>query len=440
MGLTKEQLKQKAFRERKDEQKSSSDADEKQRAFRQRENKRKREWRLRKKLEHSHDGSQVQASSIMRMQEGIRPDELEKQRRKTRPAHISSPQVSTTKQQFRSISMPAKQASKRRPPAPAERTFTETEVRSLLRDALTIKEPAKEPEPPRPSRSERRRMKKLKSLHAQLVALKDEPPEEAKYPLTPDQAVAIQQSHFTGKKPLQFASSTPTSAPVRANPKRRLHWRAKPTPQELFAEAIPQAEAVPPTAPDIPSAMLPPDVVEEQLERPLTTIWCPESIKEDGLADVKRHPELYIEINVVKKSRVVDTFYIDAERRTFFYKKKNCNVKEDAIYLLPTRLGAFMPTTYYKEGDPEPKGFKQTNKGITGKALSLLYMEQLYTSLLYSEDVKYNFFIVILSIACLIAYGIGCYFLFTGAWIAKPPEGGSPVITTILLPWLGRLI
>ena len=206
-------------------------------------------------------------------------------------------------------------------------------------------------------------------------------------------------------------------------------------PEELFAEAILEAQASHSTAQT-------PDITEEQLEKPMTTIWCPESIKEDGMGDVKRHPELYIEVNVVKKSRVVDTFYIDAERKTFNYKKKECKVKEDAIYLLPTKLGAFMPTTYYKEGDPDPKGFKQTNKGITGKALSLLYMEQLYTSLLYSEDVKYNFFIVILSIAILIAYGIGCYFLFSGAWMVKPtPPGGlrDVPITTILLPWLGRL-
>jgi len=154
------------------------------------------------------------------------------------------------------------------------------------------------------------------------------------------------------------------------------------------------------------------EVVAEQVERPQTTRYSPESITEENLREVKRNPEYYIEINMVTDSRVVDTFFIPSEYRKFHYKEKEYEVDEETIYLLPTKLGPFMPTCHYKEGTTKPKGFKQTNKGITGKAMSLLYMEQLYTSLLYSEDVKYNLFIVILSIAGLIVYGVGCYLLF----------------------------
>jgi len=179
-----------------------------------------------------------------------------------------------------------------------------------------------------------------------------------------------------------------------------------------------------------------PDVSEEQKEMPMTTQYCPESVKEEGLPDVKKTPEDYVEINLIKKTRVVDAFYIKAEKKIFHYKKKEYQVNEESIYLLPTKTGMFMPTCYYHEGKAEPTGFKQTNKGITGKALSLLYMEQLYTSLLYSEDLKYNFFIVILSIASLIAYGIGCYFVFFhngGMFVPAPTTPPAP--EALIMPW-----
>jgi hypothetical protein len=138
------------------------------------------------------------------------------------------------------------------------------------------------------------------------------------------------------------------------------------------------------------------------------------------------HPEDYLEINIVKKSRVVDIFAIPIDKKTFHYKDKEYKIIEDGIYLLPTKSGLLMPSSFYREGHYEPTSFKNTNKGITGKALSLLYMEQLYTSLLYAEDNKYNLFIVILLLACLIGFGIGCYlaFTFTGA----PPPVPEPVL------------
>lgn len=218
-------------------------------------------------------------------------------------------------------------------------------------------------------------------------------------------------------------STANIGATPQENPKK--HWRIRRNPN--WRQKEPKT-AEPPVAIKLPSKQeLPPekpDVVEEQKENPMITTHCPESISEDMLPQVKKNPEDYVEINMIKKTRVVDAYYIPAEKKVFHYKKKEYHVKEDSIYLLPTKTGMFMPTCYYHEDKNEPTGFKQTNKGITGKALSLLYMEQLYTSLLYSEDLKYNFFIVILSIASLIAFGIGCYFVFFhggGLFAPAPP-------------------
>lgn len=286
------------------------------------------------------------------------------------------------------------------------KSYSEEQVIELLRKALERQQqgerPAKEekpPKPPKPTRKER----KIQKLREQLGELEGfMPTSEASEPAL----------HFTGKKPLQFKRTGSLIIPPEVKKKAK----------KLQTRFIPEAHE-----PEL-------DVVTEQIEKPQTTVHSPESIKVDGVKEVKRNPEHYIEINMVTHSRVVDTFYIPADLKKFHYKTKEYQVNEDAIYLLPTRIGLFMPTCHYKEGVFKPWGFKQMNKGITGKALSLLYMEQLYTSLLYSEDLKYNLFIVILSIAILVAYGIGCYFLFVhGGGLFAPNQPVSPSELIILL-------
>ena len=149
------------------------------------------------------------------------------------------------------------------------------------------------------------------------------------------------------------------------------------------------------------------------------------------MKDVRKNPQDYLEINLVKKSRVVDTFYISGERKQFHYKEKPYHVKEDGIYLLPTKSGLFVPTSFYKENRPDPVNFKNQNKGITGKAMSLLYNDRLYMSLLIGDETKWNLFIVILSIALLIAYAIGCYFVFFhNGGVFIPIGGGEPLPIT----------
>lgn len=155
-----------------------------------------------------------------------------------------------------------------------------------------------------------------------------------------------------------------------------------------------------------------PDALQEQFEKPLTSIHCPQSIKADGLSKVKKNPEIYIEINMITKNRMVDNFYILCDITSFKYRKETYTINEKRLYLLPSKSGFFMLTSFYKEGTKDARNFQKTNKGITSKALTLLYNERLYLYLLSSDEKKYNLFIAVFSIAILICYGVGIYFVF----------------------------
>jgi hypothetical protein len=230
-----------------------------------------------------------------------------------------------------------------------------------------------------------------------------------------DRLPSVVNNHIEKK----IIAPEPVSEPLKAKSSRTANLPEADSKLPGIYKRVPEAISINPETNKIP------DTIEEQREKPMTTAYCPESIPEEKMSDVRKNPEDYIEINMIKRSRVVDAFYIPVEKRKFTYKKKEFSVLDSSIYLLPTKAGVFMPTCYYHESKTEPTGFKQTNKGITGKALSLLYMEQLYTSLLYAEDNKYNIFIVILSIITLIAYGIGCYFVFAHNGGILPPASPS---------------
>lgn len=150
------------------------------------------------------------------------------------------------------------------------------------------------------------------------------------------------------------------------------------------------------------------DVILESL----TTPHCKESMRKEELKDVFLRPEYYLKVNMVRGSRMIDTFFIPSGTATFGYGKKSYQVREQDIFLLPHRGEQFIPTAFFREGEGKPKSFLMENKGITGKALTLLYTKQLYRNLIYEDDLKYNFFIVILQIVGLVLYGIGLYLLF----------------------------
>lgn len=154
------------------------------------------------------------------------------------------------------------------------------------------------------------------------------------------------------------------------------------------------------------------DTIQEQIESPMTTSYCPQSIGKDDFKDVEKHPEKYIEINLIKKIRMVDNFYIPSNLKNFTYKDKNYDIIEESIYIFPTKKNFFMPSSFYYEDDPTPITFKQENEGITGKALSLLYKPSFYEGLHDPDENKYNLFIVICLIISISAFCIGSYLLF----------------------------
>lgn len=156
------------------------------------------------------------------------------------------------------------------------------------------------------------------------------------------------------------------------------------------------------------------DTIQEQIEAPMTTIHSDEAIKDKELKKVSKNPENYIEINVIKKIRIVDSFYISSKLKHFKYKDMEYDIIEEKIYILPTKGNYFMPTSFYYEGDKDPISFKQTNKGITGKALSLLYNSKLYADLFSEDETKYNLFIVVFLMISITAYFIGLYYLLGG--------------------------
>jgi len=159
------------------------------------------------------------------------------------------------------------------------------------------------------------------------------------------------------------------------------------------------------------------DTIQEQIESPMTTIYCDESIKDKELSKIHKNPENYIEINMIKKIRMVDNFYIPGNLKNFTYNKIKYDIIEENIYILPTKKGFFMPTSFYYEGNKQPVDFINLNQGITGKGLSLCYEKKSYEDVFSGEEVKYNLFVVVFLIIGISAYAIGSYFLFTGGFI-----------------------
>jgi len=156
------------------------------------------------------------------------------------------------------------------------------------------------------------------------------------------------------------------------------------------------------------------------------------ALSKDAETDIKKilkSPEQYIEINMIRKRRVVDTFFIFAEKKSFKYRNLVYAIDEDIVYLIPKRGGYFVATCYYKEGRKSPVNFKQTNKGITGKAMTLLYKQKLYQSLLHIEKNSLNIIIVILLIATMVMFAIG-------VWLMIAPAPDPPaLVPALIMPW-----
>lgn len=180
------------------------------------------------------------------------------------------------------------------------------------------------------------------------------------------------------------------------------------------------------------------DIIREMTETPDTSVNCPESLNDKQLKQVRHNPHLYIEINIITKSRVVDDFFIPADLKVFHYKTLKYNIDQDMIYLLPTKQKFFTPTCFYIEGDPQPKSFKKTNKGITGKALSLLYDDNLYTDLFSEDQNRYNLFIALFLLISVILLVVGIYltFFYIPEPTTTPPASGGSGFFSIIRSWL----
>lgn len=137
-------------------------------------------------------------------------------------------------------------------------------------------------------------------------------------------------------------------------------------------------------------------------------------------------PSEYIEINLIQLCRIVLTFYIKISNEFFIYKGDQYAIDIENVYLLPIE-DTFLSTTFFYEKVKKSVGFKEINKGITCKALTLLYSHRLYATLLKTEDSKINFILIILTIGLLVVYGIMIYFMFFNGTATPEVVAGAPL-------------
>lgn len=134
---------------------------------------------------------------------------------------------------------------------------------------------------------------------------------------------------------------------------------------------------------------------------------------------IKASPEKYIEINMIRKDRLVDNFFIFADKDSFIYEKDKkkviYKVDPEYVYLIPTTKGYFLPSAFYKQGKLKPRKFTYNNKGIPCNAFTLLYDLRLYKLIVQPEVKNLNFILIVFSLIILIMYGITTYFHLGGS-------------------------
>lgn len=128
---------------------------------------------------------------------------------------------------------------------------------------------------------------------------------------------------------------------------------------------------------------------------------------------IKNNPDKYIEINMIRKNRIVDTFYKYTDETSFKYKGKKFTIDSDYMLLIPKK-DYFIPTLFYLQSKTKPLDFENHNKGIPSKILTLLYDLRLYKMLIKIEQQKINLFIVILDFIILCILGGVTYLLYNG--------------------------
>ena len=136
-----------------------------------------------------------------------------------------------------------------------------------------------------------------------------------------------------------------------------------------------------------------------------------EILKEVSIEKIEQHPDRYLEVNILKKNRIIDTFYVYADKYKFKYNDVTYNVRSKAIILLP-KHDYFIPAIYYKEGVTNPVSFENKNKGVPSRILTLLYDLRLYKMLIQLERKNINIILIVLCIISLVAFGMLTYALY----------------------------
>jgi len=129
--------------------------------------------------------------------------------------------------------------------------------------------------------------------------------------------------------------------------------------------------------------------------------------KKKLLKEIKEHPELNIEVNILMKDGFIETTSVFAKDKTFKHGKTTYKLDPKGLILEPTK-DSFKPFYFFKEGDSKPWDFTNKNKRIPSRVLTLLYNLDTYRILIVYESKNINLILVIIGIITLIilvAYG-----------------------------------
>lgn len=130
-----------------------------------------------------------------------------------------------------------------------------------------------------------------------------------------------------------------------------------------------------------------------------------------GMKTIKENPENYMQVNIIKKNDMIETFYKYLEKKTFTYWGKEYQLESEGIILLP-RKGYFIPAIFFREGHKNPIIFVNKNKGIPSRAMTLLYDLRLYRALIKLEEKNINIILIILNIVTLILLSVVIYCMY----------------------------
>lgn len=139
-------------------------------------------------------------------------------------------------------------------------------------------------------------------------------------------------------------------------------------------------------------------------------------IKDLSMEDIQENPENFLEINIIRDTKIIETIYIYAKDKKFTYDDKEYDVDHDRNLHNP-KGNYVIPTAFYKEGEPIPIDFKNMNKGIPSKVLSLLYDTRLYRILIQPETGNLNWILIIVTIIQIVMMGIVVWGLWNNGYL-----------------------